>query len=87
MLLGDGADTYRRRRDSILVHFAAHSREIIGEAAHSGLNERSVGQDLLTSTAVDVHTSANMEHATAVMQTGVRHNMTFDEMAMHGLGQ
>ena len=46
-----------------------------------------VGQDILTSTAVDVHTSANMEHAAAVMQTGVRHNMKFSEVAMHGLGK
>ena len=52
----------------------------------SGLQE-CVGQDALKSTAVDVHTSVNMEHATAVVQTDVRHNMTFAEMAMHGLGQ
>ena len=50
----------------------------------SGLQE-CVGKDVLTSTAVEVHTSANMEHATAVVQTDVRHNMTFAEVAMQGL--
>ena len=34
-----------------------------------------------------VHTSANMEHAAAVVQTGVRHNMTFVDMEMYGLGK
>ena len=45
----------------------------------SGLQE-CVGQDIM-------HTSANMEHVAAVVQTGVRHNMTFAEMKMYGLGQ
>ena len=52
----------------------------------SGLHE-CVGHNFLTSTAVDVHTSENIEHAPEVVQTSVRHNMTFVKVEMHGLRQ
>ena len=63
-----------------------HPRRLLCRPFLSGRRETEpVGKDVLTSTAVEVHTSANMEHATAVVHTGVRHNMTFAEVAMQGL--